>query len=167
MAIKTDLERQLAFVSMLRDGYVLTGADICDMFGIRNVDSFVSRVITRTHLDIRRGRMKIDEFPRTYGGTVKDVFYITGETHPETAGLQELQQATSELNAFFYEPVEWQEGHYLMWICPAPLIDDDEIIDDYCGQFHKVDLGDEELTEVRTVHCVKCGNKFSVQPKGI
>ncbi len=153
MKIKTDLAAQAAFVNVLRDGYTLLEQDIISFFDVTEVEKFVAGVVDRTGLDIRKAKML----------TTQDaVWYLAADLHLETAGLENIELAVEGVDPLNLEIVEHQDGHYLMWVCPATT---DFIKGEYCGQFHKVDLGDESLTRPTSVRCVQCGNEYQVKPR--
>lgn len=158
-----DQDQQAAFIGMLQEGYVLTAEDVIGKFRVRNAGKYVTQVMKRTGLDIYHGKI-------TVNGGVKTVYYMTSDIKPECPGFNEMSslveyQIDEEVHAY----VEYQKGYYLMWTCyhvPDLYEGQTEPNDDsYCGQYHKVDLGDEPLTETRTVQCIKCGNQYQVQPK--
>ena len=159
-----DLQAQLAFVNRLRDGYVITLDEIKEYYGTKYPNRFVNSVRIRTGLDIVKAKVILDPFPRTYGGTETDVFYLVNDVHLEIAGLEFMQNLEEWIKGSDnLDDLEYQDGHYLMWSCPnwLPTKEGAEL----CGQFHKVDLGDETLEYPRTVRCVQCGKQYKVKPK--
>jgi hypothetical protein len=152
MSVQVDLDRQLAFVNRLRAGFVLDAIQVRETYGIRKVPEFVERVRDRTGIDIKTAK-------RTHYEEVIDVYYIAGEPYPETAGLQEMTRPVfiSLEDAIMLDPIEFQDGHYVMWCCPN--IVDDEL----CSKFHKVDLGDEPLEGTRIVRCTQCGRQYKIE----
>ena len=58
--------------------------------------------------------------------------------------------------------VEHTNGQYIMWVCPEILSDGHH--EEMCGNFHKVDLGDEKLVRPTAVKCTKCGKEYQIKP---
>jgi hypothetical protein len=148
-----DLEKQRAFIDMLREGNVLTDSEIRCVFSVKDAHKFVVDIQERTGLDIREGKQSINT-----------CYFIASNIRFETAGLDEMSEATEDILTETEEFVEHQNGHYIMWVCPTETgnIEDGY---EYCGQFHKVDLGDEELSSPKTVQCVQCGRRYQVKPR--
>ena len=136
-----DFEKQRAFVLMLRDGYVLTIYDIQILF--EEGKEFVDAVIENTGLDIREGKIieNLKQDPLVY--------YLADDIHLETAGLQEMSEPSLTVEGA-PDLVEHQDGYYAMYVCPE------------CGQFHKVDLGDEPLWS-EVVRCTQCGKQYRIE----
>ena len=160
-------DQQAALIDMLREGFVLTAEEIVGIFQVRDADKYIKQVMERTQLDIYQGKIMIK-------GHIKDVYYMTSDISPECPGLDNMTEAffDSVEDAAELKTVEYHKGYYLMWICPGVLSrvkGSEHIIDDIsydvCGQFHKVDLGDVSLTEIRTVRCIKCGNRYQIKPQ--
>jgi len=154
-----DLKAQEAFVNRLREGFVLTLDNIKKSYETNYPNRFVDSVRSRTGLDIRKGKLSI----YSYSCPIEVVF-LASDIRPEVAGLEFVQNAVEGATSEELPEVEYVDGHYLMWSCPNYLATTDGNYD-YCGQFHKVDLGDEELDRPRTVHCVKCGKSYTVKPR--
>jgi hypothetical protein len=150
------LEKQHAFVQMLRDGMVLSHYDIYRLFMADH--EFVLDVIDITGLDIQTGQRIIDadEDPRVY--------FLASDTPLDGAGLEEMTLAVDDTQEEDLNEVEYQDGYYLMWTCPKPFNTVDGL-DAYCGKFHKVDLGDEKLIRPRIVRCTDCGTQYRIRPK--
>jgi len=154
-------EIQKAFIDMLREGYVLTEEEIKATFGPRNANRWVEKIKERTRLDIMKGKLCGEEV----------VYYMVSEIKPECPGFNEMSslveyQIDEEVHAY----VEYQKGYYLMWTCPAMLYGNHGTdcmtgeSGEECGQYHKVDLGDEPLTEERVAQCIKCGKQYTIAP---
>jgi hypothetical protein len=143
-----DMEKQKQFIIMLRDGAVFTNMEIQILFSVKNGHDFVCDIVERTDLDIREGHS---------GSNV--CYYLATDVHKEVAGLEVMYQAHQTILSDVEEPVEYQDGHYIMWTCPAI------INNEMCGFFHKVDLGDESLIVASTVQCAQCGKKYQIKPK--
>lgn len=154
-----DIEKQRTFIQTLREGYVMTSDTVEATYGVDNSLVFVKDIIKRTGLDIRIGRMG--------GWNILDltVYYIVDDVRQESAGLDEMYEATEEIMSDIIEPVEYQDGYYIMWVCPTLLPTKEGA--ECCGKFHKVDLGDEPLTVSKTVQCVQCGRKYQIAPREI
>jgi hypothetical protein len=152
-----DIEKQKQFIIMLRDGKVMSTEEIEDVFDVECTGVFVADIVIRTGLDIRHGVNRKGL-----------VYYIVNDVRQEEAGLEEMYVATEELLTDTEEVIEWREGHYAMWVCSNKIASGEVIADgdNYCGKFHKVDLGDEALTSPKTVQCVQCGCKYQIRPKG-
>ncbi len=153
MAVKTDLDRQLAFVQRLRDGYVMTEVDVMETYAIRKVPEFVARVRERTGLDIVTAKFILF-------GQEHAVHFITGEQYPETAGLQEMSAPVNITMSHALETpklIEHQDGFYAMWVCPNDIGNGE-----LCSKFHKVDLGDEPLRS-RMIRCTQCGKLYRIE----
>lgn len=148
------LEKQAAFVQMLREGYILSGEEIRVIFGIVNEEAFIEDVKTRTGLDIREGKSNIHK-----------MYFIADYLPLETAGLEEMEICVDDGQEESLDEVEYQDGHYIMWVCPNYLPTKDGA--EYCSKFHKVDLGDETLTRPRTVRCTQCGKQYRIRPKSL
>ncbi len=149
-----DQDQQAAFIDMLREGYVLTIEQIVGLFRVRNAYKYVEQVIGRTNLDIYRGKI-------TIAGGEEDCFYMISDISPSEPGLDHMEEAgaiVDSLETIVTNIVESQKGYYVMWTCPG------EFGSGYCEQFHKVDLGDEQFTEPRSVGCIKCGKQYLVKP---
>ena len=164
----TSAGKRAAFILMLRQGYVLSEDEIRDLYDIPDPYTFVDDVIKLTDLDIKTGKRRVKSELVTQP---IQVYYLAEDISPEAPGLDAMQWAEEMVLADVVDPVEWQEGHYLMWVCPADLVsekpkDGDSFSADMCGQFHKVDLGDEILTVARKVRCIKCGKEYQINPKG-
>lgn len=157
-------DQQAALIDMLREGFVLTTEEIVGIFLVRDADKYIKQVMERTQLDIYQGKIMIK-------GHIKDVYYMISDIKPECPGLDNMTEAffDSVEDAAELKTVEYHKGYYLMWICPNSmnLGPDDNGGPHYeeCGQFHKVDLGDVSLTEIRTVRCIKCGNRYQIKPQ--
>jgi hypothetical protein len=149
-----DQDQQAAFIDMLREGYVLTTEQIVGIFRVRNAYKYVQQVIKRTGLEIYQGKMMRDD-------GAEDVFYMTSDISPSEPGLDHMEEAevvVDSIETIVTNTVESQKGYYLMWSCPATFGSG------LCEQFHKVDLGDEQFTEPRSVRCIKCGKQYLVKP---
>lgn len=159
MAINQD--QQAAFIDLLQEGYVLTAEDITAVLLVRNPAKFVKQVIDRTGLDIYQGKIMIGEI-------VRAVYFMISDITPESPGLDGMSEVVEISTPEDHKIIEYQRGHYLMWICPysESCGSDDEgtTYSKECGQFHKVDLGDEPLTRPRTVRCIRCGSQYQVKP---
>ena len=94
-------------------------------------------------------------------------YFLVDDVPQESAGLDEMFEAVEEPLTDTEEEIEYQDGHYIMWICPSLIhtVSGEESV--LCGQFHKVDLGDEPLTKPKTVQCVQCGQKYKIMPREI
>jgi hypothetical protein len=159
-----DQDQQAALIDMLREGYVLTVEQVIGLFRVRHVHKYIKQVRDRTGLDIYQGKI-------TIAGGEEDCFYMISDIRPECPGLDHMEEAepvVDSLETIITNTVETQKGYYLMWIC-SNLVkrtgdpqEPDEV--DVCGQFHKVDLGDEQFTESRSVCCIKCGKRYLVKP---
>jgi hypothetical protein len=164
---KVDFEKQTAFVTMLRDDYVLSGGEIKSMFDVEDPEKFIEGVIKRTGLEIEVGKRIFTS--KSQNGTSFDVpvYYLGEKIHLEVAGLEDMQ-ITVDPDTVTQDEVEYLDGHYIMWVCPN-LIPDKISGEDgtYCGKFHKVDLGDELLTQRRVVRCMQCGTEYQIKPRGI
>jgi len=155
-------DQQAAFLKMLQEGYVLTYAEIEIQFQVKNAKVFVEQVRDRTGLDIYEGRVNSykEEFP---------VYYMISDISPEAPGLDHMEDPLgfNETHVAISE-VEYPKGYYIMWVCPNEIrLPGAEGVKGFystCGQFHKVDLGDEQLISPRNVRCIKCGKQYQVRP---
>ncbi len=152
-----DLQAQLAFVNRLRDGYVISTDEIKEYYKTAYPNRFANSVRIRTGLDIVKGKFLENGVDRT-------VYFLSSDIHPEVAGLEFMQNIEDSLFTDIEEMIEYQDGHYLMWVCRNYVhLSGDDL--ELCGQFHKVDLAEEPLLSPRTVRCVQCGKHYQVKPK--
>lgn len=169
-------DMQKDFLDLLRNNYVVSANHITALFKVRNVEKFVQGVRDRTELDIYEGRGFSFE-----GDADETVYYMVSDIKPECPGLDGMTKLLdykisdeilpSEATFEDIKDVEFHWGYYLMWVCPHTLYlngKSDTVFKEteMCGQFHKVDLGDETLTTPRAVRCIKCGKEYRVNPKG-
>jgi len=150
-------DQQKDFLDLLRNGYVVSANYLIALFNIRNVDKFVQGIRDRTELDIYEGKTFSFE-----ADADETVYYMTSDIKPECPGLDNMEEAIqyAELLVTPHERIEYQKGYYIMWDCP------NRIGDNLCGQFHKVDLANEELHNIQYVRCIKCGKKYLIHPEG-
>lgn len=150
-------DQQAAFIDMMREGFVLSAEDITAIFTVLNPAKYVQLVRDRTGLDIHQGKRLMD------GVTTRllDVYYMTQDIDPSCPGLDEMEEPVIPIDSIIKDPeiIEYQNGYYLMWVCPNTFGSGD------CGQFHKTDLGDEELQGPIFVRCIKCGTTYQILHK--
>jgi hypothetical protein len=156
-----DLEKQRAFITMLREGFVLSYDDVWNLY--HEKPEFVRQVIANTGLDIRDGMMLVTP------GDEPGCFFLASDVPQASAGLDTVFGSGEVTpDKAFLDTVEYNDGHYIMWVCPTinGVVPgkETEYAATFCGQFHKVDLGDEELTSPRTVRCSQCGTEYIIKP---
>ena len=143
-------DAQKDFLDLMRNGYVVSNNYIMSLFKVRKVKKFVQDIRDRTELDIHEGKWFSFE-----DDADETVYYMTSDISPECPGLDNMQAPVVPIESVVtIQPVESQNGYYIMWDCPA----------EDCGQFHKVDLGDEQLVSLRNVRCIKCGKQYQIRP---
>ena len=147
---KTDQDKQKDFLDLMRSKYVVSNNYIMSLFKIRKVAKFVQDIRDRTGLDIYEGKQFSYE-----DDADETVYFMISDINPACPGLDNMEDplGLNETHVAISE-AEYQNGYYLMWDCPA----------EDCGQFHKVDLGDEQLVSPRNVRCIKCGKQYQVRP---
>jgi hypothetical protein len=143
-------DAQSDFLALLHANYVVSAAYITRLFAIRNPAKFVQGVRDRTELDIYEGKIFSYE-----ANADEIVYFMISDIKPECPGLGNMAEPVLPIESVIGKPeiVEYQDGYYVMWDCPA------------CSQFHKVDLGDEELVGPIFVRCIKCGITYQVTHK--
>jgi hypothetical protein len=153
--MKVNVEQQATFVGMLTEGYALTASNIRGLFGVAFPQKFVDVIAERTGLCIRRGKLLSDELE------VELAYFLSEEVQLNGAGLENIE-LPAEVMPETLDIVEHTNGHYIMWVCPEILSDGHH--EELCSQFHKVDLGDEELVRPTAVKCTKCGKENQIKP---
>jgi len=159
-------DAQSDFLALLKASYVVSANYITTLFGIRNPAKFVEGVRDRTQLDIYEGK----RFSLTQDSD-ETVYFMISNIDPACPGLDDMSEPmVLPTGAIVKDPVmiEYQDGYYIMWDCPhlTRRSDDGETYtEQICGQFHKVDLGDDELFGPIFVRCIKCGTTYQVAHK--
>jgi len=164
MAIRYNSHLEEA-ADLMKAGLGFTGRDLRDMFDIR-VPTDVVHILNQQGIDVREIQTK-RRGPKGRW-TVQTFFFVDAE-YAAGPGLGDMcgpEDMTCEIEGIYPE-IAWQQGHYVMWVCPAVCNPVNDNADPHatCDTFHKVDTGDDFLTQPRIVRCKRCGRQYTLMPR--